>query len=171
MGLFDRLARLGTTFAGGWSGRSTRVTHLIARAYQAAQASRATWGWIAGSTSANAETYGAIPVLRDRARDLVRNNPYAAKAIDALVNNTIGAGIIPRAKTGDAGLNEKIDALWSQFEAEIDADGTHDFYGLQHLCARAFFESGEVLIRRRPRRINDGLVVPLQYQVLEADLL
>lgn len=167
MRIIDRLASL----AGGRRGRAARVTHLIARAYDAARSSRATWGWIAGSTSANAETLGAIPVLRDRARDLVRNNPYAAKAIDALVNNSIGAGVIPRAKTGDPALNEKIDELWARFEAEIDADGTHDFYGLQHLCARAFFESGEVLIRRRPRRINDGLMVPLQYQVVEADLL
>ena len=171
MSLFGNVVRLADRIGFGRGAADRRVTRLFARAYQAAQSSRATWGWIAGSTSATAEVGAALPTLRNRARDMVRNNPYAAKAIDALVNNSIGAGIIPRAKTGDANLNERIDALWSTFEAEIDADGTHDFYGLQHLCARAFYETGEVLLRRRPRRIEDGLTIPLQYQVIEADLL
>jgi hypothetical protein len=34
-------------------------------------------------------------LLRDRMRDLVRNNPHAAKAVAVLVNNIIGAGIMP----------------------------------------------------------------------------
>ena len=32
-------------------------------------------------------------------------------------------------------------------------------------------ETGEVLVRRRLRRSSDGLPVPLQFQVLEADFL
>jgi capsid protein len=48
---------------------------------------------------------------------------------------------------------------------EIDADGQLDFYGLQNLVARAFFESGEVLVRRRVRRVGDGLQIPLQHQL------
>ncbi|MFP3624426.1 phage portal protein, partial [Burkholderia sp. SIMBA_051] len=39
------------------------------------------------------------------------------------------------------------------------------------LAARAFFGDGEVLVRRRLRRPDDGLPVPLQLQVLEGDLL
>ena len=36
---------------------------------------------------------------------------------------------------------------------------------------REIVESGEVLIRRRHRRPSDGLALPLQIQVLEADFL
>jgi hypothetical protein len=39
--------------------------------------------------------------MRDRSRDLVRNNPYAAKAVQAVVSNLIGTGILPRARSGD----------------------------------------------------------------------
>ena len=36
---------------------------------------------------------------------------------------------------------------------------------------RSLVESGEVLVRLRERRVEDGLPVPLQLQVLEADHL
>ncbi len=36
---------------------------------------------------------------------------------------------------------------------------------------RAFFASGEVLIRSVPRTLGTGLSVPLQYQVLEGDFI
>jgi len=46
-----------------------------------------------------------------------------------------------------------------------------DFYGLQTLICREMVEAGEVLVRRRLRRPSDGLDVPLQLQILEADFL
>jgi len=52
-----------------------------------------------------------------------------------------------------------------------DADGLEDFYGLQHMVMEAVAESGECLIRRRRRFSSDGLPVPVQLQVLEADFL
>ncbi len=48
---------------------------------------------------------------------------------------------------------------------------TTGFYGLQTLICREMVEAGEVLVRRRLRRASDGLPVPLQLQVLEADFL
>jgi lambda family phage portal protein len=151
--------------------RARAYLDLVARRYEAAGGSRATYGWLTPATSANAEIYGALPILRTRARDLARNNPHAAKAVTALVNNTIGSGIVARPKTGDQNLDRRIVGLWQDFVKEIDADGQLDFYGLQNLVARAFYESGEVLVRRRVRRTDDGLQVPLQYQVLEGDFL
>ena len=104
-------------------------------------------------------------------RDLVRNNPHAAKAVAVLVNNIIGAGIMPRAASGDDKLDGKADALFTRWTADCDADGQLDFYGLQTLICREMVEAGEVLVRRRLRRASDGLPVPLQLQVLEADFL
>ncbi|MDB0530064.1 phage portal protein, partial [Ralstonia solanacearum] len=54
---------------------------------------------------------------------------------------------------------------------EADAAGQTDFYGLQALACRAMLEGGECLIRLRPRRPEDGLSVPLQLQLLEAEHL
>lgn len=55
------------------------------------------------------------------------------------------------------------------FIDRIDADGRFDGYGLQSLIARTVVESGAALVRKRPRFASDGLVVPLQLQVLEPD--
>ena len=71
---------------------------ILARAYEGAKLGRRTEGWVAAGTGANAEIAPAIARLRDRSRDLVRNNPYAAKAVQALVSNMVGTGLLPRAR-------------------------------------------------------------------------
>jgi lambda family phage portal protein len=144
---------------------------ILARAYEGAKVGRRTEGWIAAGTGANAEIAPAIARLRDRSRDLVRNNPYAAKAVTALVSNLVGTGLQPRAAAATPELAAEADWLWSAFAASADADGLTDFAGLQALIARSLVESGEVLVRLRERRVEDGLPVPLQLQVLEADHL
>src|SRR6056297_4355921 len=143
----------------------------LARSYEGAARGRRTDGWHAPGSSADAEIGRAGALLRDRMRDLVRNNPHAAKAVSVLVNNIVGAGVMPRAASGDAALDRRVDALFARWAAGADADGQLDFYGLQTLICREMVEAGEVLLRRRLRRASDGLPVPLQLQVLEADLL
>jgi lambda family phage portal protein len=145
--------------------------HGNSRGYDGAAKGRRTDGWKAAGTSADAEIAAASGLLRDRMRDLTRNNPHAAKAVSVLVNNIVGSGIIPRAATGDARLDESVDRLWTEWTAACDADGQLDIFGLQTLAVREMIEAGEVLIRRRPRRLSDGLAVPLQVQVIESDLL
>ena len=66
----------------------------LTRGYDGA-ARMATEGWRAPGSSADTEIGVAGALLRDRMRDLVRNNPHAAKAVAVLVNNIIGAGIMP----------------------------------------------------------------------------
>lgn len=61
--------------------------------------------------------------------------------------------------------------LWDKWSKQADADGQLNIYGLQELAAREMVESGEVLIRKRLRRPEDGLAVPLQLQIMESDQL
>lgn len=133
------------------------------RAYDAAKVGRRTGGWHTPSSSANVEVNQALERVRNRSRDMVRNNEYAARAIDSLTANTVGTGI-----TVKMGAVQKI---WNRWVDECDADGQLDFYGIQELAARTRYESGEVLIRRRLRKLDDGLAVPFQLQVLEPDYL
>jgi capsid protein len=91
--------------------------------------------------------------------------------VAVLVNNIIGAGIMPRAASGDDALDRKVDVLFERWSSACDADGQLDFYGLQTLICREMVEAGEVLVHRRLRRSGDGLDVPVQLQVLEADVL
>ena len=143
----------------------------LARGYEGAARGRRTDGWRSPGTSADSEIATAGALLRDRMRDLVRNNPHAAKAVAVLVNNIVGAGIMPRAASGDDRLDRTVNELWEAWARHCDADGQLDFYGLQTLVCREMVEAGEVLVRRRPRRAEDGLTIPVQMQVLEADFL
>jgi len=128
-----------------------------------------TWGM--NLLGPNAVMWASLSVLRSRVRELVRNNPLAQKGVDSLVSNLVGTGIRPRWNLEDTALKAKIQQLWDDSTPEMDAYGTSDFYGLQAQVARALAESGEIFGRFRPRYSTDGLAVPLQIQLLEADYL
>jgi len=145
--------------------------HASRFSYDGASAGRRAYGWYAPSTDANVELMGSLVWLRNRSRDLIRNNPYASKAIEELAGNTVGTGIVPQAKTGDAGLDRIIDAEWPYFVENCDTPQRLDFYGMQSLIMRTAAESGEAILRFRPRLAKDNLRVPLQLQILEADFL
>jgi lambda family phage portal protein len=152
---------------GGWSGG------LPGRwsGYDGARHSRRTMSWRTGLlTSADNEIARAGPWLRERMRDLVRNNPHAANAVSVLQTHIVGDGIVPRAKTGKERLDKKVNDLFARWSKECDASGQLDFCGLQALAVRGMLESGDGLVRRRYRPLSDGLL-PLQLQVIETDLI
>lgn len=140
-------------------------------AYEGARQGRRTAGWVTPSSSADAEIGSGVKRLRDRSRDLVRNNPYAARAINEMAVKTIGTGIQAQAATANEQFNQKLDAAWRRWMEECDTTGKQDFHGLQDLATRIMLESGEVLIRKRVRRDDDNLFLPLQLQVMEPDYL
>ncbi len=150
-----------------------RSTLQLARAYDAAKTGRRTDGWTTPGSSANAELGPAAARIRNRARDLVRNNPFAAIAVRKLAAKTIGTGIVPRLRAGadDRSARRFAADEWAAFVDNADPEGRTSFYGLLHLAARAWFESGEVLLRLIPRPAAWKLRVPLQIQVLEGDFL
>ncbi|MDE3037357.1 MAG: phage portal protein [Pseudomonadota bacterium] len=155
----------------GFKRRQARMALDLTRAYEGAKVGRRTDSWFTPSTSANTEIYVAGRKLRDRARDIVRNNPYGKKARRIFSDNFVGTGIIPQARVASDRLNKQIMAAWNQWSSECDYDGNCDFYGLQAQIVRAMFESGECFVRYRDRMSADDNSVPMQLQVLEADFL
>jgi lambda family phage portal protein len=133
----------------------------ILRAYDAGKSGRRTSGWTSTGLSATGEITGSLATVRNRARELVRNNPHARRAIDMLTAKKIGTGI--RART-DKGAK----AAWDEFVETCDFEGDHDLYGIQSLMSRTTDEAGEVLVRRV--RTREGRV-PLKLQILEPDYL
>lgn len=126
-----------------------------------------------GNGSARAEVGRALPKLRATARELVRNNAYAHRAIEVIVANTVGAGITPsmageRSASSLKRANRPLLA-WGK-TTRCDRRGLHNLAGLQALAMRALMESGEALIVRR--LVDDKtLDIPLQIEVLEGDYL
>ncbi len=138
---------------------------LAARGFDGAKRGPRSGGWKASGASATAEVLPALNVLRNRARDLVRNNPHIRRALKIMAANAIGTGV--QAKFSDKNL-QKVFKRWTKY---CDAAGLLDFFGLQAQVYRALKESGEVLVRFRTRLPSDGFEVPLQLQVLEIDYL
>lgn len=148
------------------------VIPLQSRRYDAGSTSARMSSWHTPTTDAtNAISHPAL--IRNRAHDLVRNNPWAAKAVEVIVNNAVGYGIRAQLKSRSKARLARVQALWTAWAetTAIDADGMHDLYGLQRLAFRALVESGECLVRLRPRRTEDRLPVPMQIQMIESELL
>jgi lambda family phage portal protein len=158
--------------------QAARVQLDQMRRYDAAARGRRTDGWITQGSSADAASARGFGVQRDRARDLVRNNPYARKAVESWVTNLIGSGWSFKAKQArrNGRQGERITELmraWMADPQQCDYNGLLNFDGLMAQVVRTWKESGEVLIRFRTpssaviRRL--GLTVPLQLQVMEGD--
>ncbi|MBN9568987.1 MAG: phage portal protein [Alphaproteobacteria bacterium] len=144
----------------------------LRRGYEGAQKGRQTDGWKTSSTAADTEIGAAGAILRDRMRDLVRNNALATQAVQVLVNNIVGYGIRPRAASSNKALNKKVDKLFEQWSKRADAHGHTDFYGLQVLAVREMIEGGDLFAVKRPLRGREAAgAVPLQVELREADHL
>lgn len=128
-------------------------------------------GWNPPGASADATVAVALPVLRARSRDLVRNNPLAAQAVQVLVNNIVGTGIRPRAAGPNKAVNKRADALWKRWSAQCDAHGHTDFHGLTTLAVREMIEGGDLFALARPQKPDAGLAVPLLVELREAEHL
>lgn len=139
------------------------------QAYQASSTGRRLSNFTAPNLGPNTASLSELDVLRNRSRAALRNNPWIKRGLNADVANEIGTGIVPRSKAPDKEFKEEIRDLWNDWLHQADADGVLSAYGIQQICARARREAGEVFIRIRKRKLTDGLIVPVQFQVLEAD--
>jgi capsid protein len=139
--------------------------------FEAGLANRRLKGFQPSRAHLNTLIAAAGPDITARARWLVRNNGYAANAIESWAGNVVGAGIKPSSSINDAMLKASVQKLWLDWTDEADAEGFTDFYGLQRRAAREVFIAGEVFFRFRPRRPQDGLTVPLQLQMIPSEML
>ncbi|NYT38878.1 phage portal protein [Allopusillimonas soli] len=146
--------------------------HNAGSAYEGGSAtgSRAR-NWQPSAAGPNSAATQNLTMIRRRARDAVRNDPWAKTAVTRWVSNVIATGIQPYPKHPDRAMRMLLKQLWADWTAQSDADGRLDFYGQQALAERAMFVDGEALAILRPRLPRDGLTVPLQIQSLEGDHL
>lgn len=152
---------------------AARQTALV-QGYDAASRDGRQSGWRRPHTSADTEIRPAIATLRASARDLVRNDPHANRAVRVLTAHIAGSGVRPRAAFDEAGESDSPDARaareqWARFVENCDPEGRMDFYGQQRLLTRAVIESGEALRLWIPRSIGGRL--RWRTRVLEGDWL
>ncbi|MBI3143812.1 MAG: phage portal protein [Pseudogulbenkiania sp.] len=152
-------------------GRGFLMPTRLKNSYEGAGQGRRAANWQPGGGGPASTSTSGLQTLRNRSRHAARNDPYAFKALDTQVSNHIGTGISPKPKHPDAEVRRQLQEIWDDWCEESDADNQLDFYGQQALAGRGMFESGECFVRLRPRRLSDGLAVPLQIQLLEPEFV
>ncbi len=138
----------------------------VMRQYDAAAGGRRTAGWKRTASSADREVRQGLVKLRDGARELCRNNKYAASSKRQLLANLVGNGISARATHADDKIAAVAQAWWEDW-AHGKVDGRRDFYGVQKLAVAAMIEGGEGLIVWSPL----GKRPDARCRVLEGDYL
>ena len=152
------------------------------RQYTGAAYNRLLNDWIASSTSQDAESRMALRTLRNRAREMGRNNDYVVNALRAIQNNVIGQGVKlqsqvkrlrgPGAGQMDNDLNEAIEMAWASWgrAKNCHVAGVLSFSAMERLLVRSMAESGEIFVRKIRRSMGKS-PVPLALEIIEADLL
>jgi lambda family phage portal protein len=133
---------------------ASRLRFDVLSEYRGAEMSRLRSGWALGRTNTTPASY-SLQLLRNRSRDLNRNDPLAHGVTDTLGINIVGQGLRPqcRLRADRLGISEdKARALQRQAEAVWDYWGTLADSGnrlsineLQFLALRKVVEDGEVL--------------------------
>lgn len=151
--------------------RKKPITRAVQAKYDAAGNGRRMRGWNPASTGPNRSLEG-LQKVRDRARDATRNDWSGESSIQKWTTNLIGIGIVPRiTRIATGPRKQALIDLWDDWCRVADADGVNTFYALQTLLVRTWLDAGEVFVRLRSRRAADGLVVPMQVQLIEADFV
>lgn len=141
---------------------------LLSHGYEGATRGGRLQNWRTSSTDANSALRNDLPLLRDRSRDLVRNNVFANVARRKVIANTVGKGIV-----ADIKGNDRVKELWDSWAGTTDCDinGELNFYGLQGLIMGTVVDSGSCLVRIRYRRPTNDNKFPIELQILEPDFL
>lgn len=163
--------------------RLQRVAAQQSRMYAAAKTSRlSSGGWSpAGGTDVNSLIRSSAGPIRNRSRQLVRDFAYFARAVDVLVDYTVGTGINFQSRvtrgidsTGKAQLDTKvirqIEDAWKWWMDEADASGRLHYHELEQLAKRQDVESGEFLYVKKSLR-DGNRFLPFALQAYEADWL
>jgi capsid protein len=135
-------ARLTMTALGGYSGAS--------------KAKRSLSAWTPTAGSAAADLLPDLPTLRERCRDLERNNPIGGGAINTVTTKTVGTGLALKSVVNRSILGwdedqarewqRKTESLFKSWAETTSCDITREqnFYGLQDLTWRSVLSSGDV---------------------------
>jgi len=160
--------------------KSRAAISLLSSYVGASKSRRSLSSWQTMGSDADTDILGDLPTLRERSRDLCRNNPLAGGAIKTKITNVIGTGLRfqSRIKRDVLGLDEEaasklerlIEREWRLFWDSRDADLARTLTG--HAITRMVYgqekENGDVFVLL-PRRTRKGVPYDLRLQIIEAD--
>lgn len=179
LGVLERaIAALSPSWA--LSRHKTRTATALAGGYVGAGYSERLAYWQPGIYDADGSTVRDLRELRARSRDLVRNSPIAAGAIETHVTHVVGSGLTlqSRIDADTLGLDDDAAAAWQSATERrwrlwacstlCDAGDELTFAEQQDLALRTKLESGDTfVVLARIERV--GWPFTMALQVIEAD--
>jgi len=156
-------------------------TSMNAAVYRGAERTRLRGSWLGTHGSADADLLNDLPLLRERSRDLNRNDAHASGITATVTTNVVGTGIRPQSRVDrdsigadDDSVNDfqkRAERVWQKWVPFADAGDRMDFYDIESLVLRQILENGEAIVL--PVAVNNNIRRPyfLALSVIEADRL
>lgn len=162
--------------------QKARMTLAFAHSYAgASRHASALADYVPSNGDADQDVLYDLPLLRQRSRDLLRNNPLALGALNTVCTNVVGTGLKLQVRIDRdfLHLNDEVaDQLESTIEREFrlwanattcDVTDTVHFAGLQSLVFRSMLENGDCFILLTAQARTGLQPYSLALQVIEAD--
>jgi len=156
-----------------------RAATKMLSSYRGAKKNRLRGDWKALNGSADADLLGDLPTLRQRSRDLNRNDAHASAITGTVVANVVGTGIRPQSRPDADALaiqsaevetfSRLAERAWRRWCPTADSQNRMDFYEIQALVKRQILENGEVFVLPLMIRDEPGRRYSLALEVIEAD--
>jgi len=157
--------------------KDRRGVRKLVRNYTGANGGRLFADFIASSFSADSELKNSLPVLRNRSRDLSRNNEYAKRFLHLIKTNVVGEhgfSAQVRARNADRSLDAAGNAIiensfkaWGRM-GHCEVSGRMSWLDCQRFVAEGLARDGEVFVKKiRNRQFKDGFTL----QFIEPDLV
>lgn len=125
-------------------------------AYRGARHNRITNHWDISSGSADYDLLPDLPTLRERSRELCRNDSTASSIVLSFVDNVVGTGIRAQSSvTAESlGVSEEqavqirraIERAWNRWVPHADIARRFNFYDLQSMVMRSILVNGESIV-------------------------
>ncbi len=150
------------------------------RMFAGAMYGRLVTDWIAQGSSMDAEIRSSLTLLRNRSRQLGRDNDYVKGFYQEVRNNIVGEGIRFQAQVKQQRgnkLNKKANSqIELQWKAWAVADACHvagslAFPDIERLVIGETAQSGEIFIRMIKGRKFGKSKIPFALEIIEADQL
>ena len=171
-------------FKGAYKGflNNRHETEVLPRkkrsSYKAAGYDRLNYSWKTNGSSADRAIQTDNKTVRNKARDMIRNNVYVKQAMRSLMLNVCGTGTKPQLqiKRTNGKQNDKLNvaiesawANWTRYDS-FSANGIDCLASIERKIINTLFSDGEVFIRLIKKPFGRSRI-PLAIELLEADQL
>lgn len=133
------------------------ASRIMASSYKGASHSRLRQEWIPGGKSPDEDLLPELATLRERSRELNRNDAFASGITGTMVTNTVGTGIQMQSNISaeSLGISEEeaqtlkksAEKIWERWCPWADAAERMDFWEIQGLVDRQILENGEAILQ------------------------